>query len=75
MPLSLIIVDGVTPGSSRPILAIRDPDIIAAVCDLLLKRLTDKPTRKILSLHPPKALGSRRSPRQAAGECSEVAHD
>ena len=50
MPLSLIILEGPTPQTSHPVLATRDPSIIAVVRELLLKRLEDKPTGTILPL-------------------------
>jgi hypothetical protein len=53
MPLSLIILDGPTPQTSHPVLATRDPSIIAVMRELLLKRLEDKPTATILPLSRP----------------------
>ena len=54
MPLSLIILDGPTLQTSHPVLATSEPSILAVVRALLIERLEDKSTRKILPLSRPK---------------------
>lgn len=39
MSLFLTIFEGVTPSDARPLIAINDPEIIATVRDMLVKRL------------------------------------
>ena len=68
MPLSLVILEGLTTATSQPILATRDPQIIAVVRQLLLDRLADQPTSKIL---PFEDAGKR--PRREVGRKNE--HD
>lgn len=41
MAISLVIFEGPTPAKAKPILATRDPQIIAAVKRLILERLSD----------------------------------
>jgi hypothetical protein len=52
MSLFLTIFEGTTPADARPVVAISDADIIAAVRRLLFERLADKATRKIVQLKP-----------------------
>jgi len=52
MPLFLTICEGTTPADARPVVAISDADIIAAVRRLLFERLADKAKRKIVHLKP-----------------------
>lgn len=54
MPLFLTIFEGPTPLKARPILATRDPDIIATVRQLLMARLEGKPAGKVGPLRPRK---------------------
>jgi hypothetical protein len=50
MSLFLTIFEGTTPADARPVVAISDADIIAAVRRLLFERLADKATRKVVPL-------------------------
>jgi hypothetical protein len=50
MSLFLTIFEGTTPANARPVVAISDADIIAAVRRLLLERLADKAARKAVPL-------------------------
>jgi hypothetical protein len=50
MSLFLTIFEGTTPADARPVVAISDADIIAAVRRLLFERLADKATRKAVPL-------------------------
>ncbi len=50
MSLFLAIFEGTTPADARPVVAISDADIIAAVRRLLFERLADKATRKVVPL-------------------------
>lgn len=43
MAVSLVVFEGPTPSKARPVLATRDPYIIAALRRLLVERLTDEP--------------------------------
>ena len=52
MPLFLTIFEGATPATARPILAINDPAVMAAVRRLLLERLADAPVAKVSPLRP-----------------------
>ena len=52
MSLFLTIFEGTTPADARPIVAISDADIVATVRSLLLERLGDEPTRKVVHLKP-----------------------
>jgi hypothetical protein len=52
MPLFLTIFEGSTPADARPIVAIRDTDIIAAVRRLLFERLADNAKQKVVHLRP-----------------------
>jgi hypothetical protein len=62
MPLFVTIFEGNTPADARPVVAISDADIVATVRALLLERLADEPTRKIVHLKPmPKASRERDS--------------
>jgi hypothetical protein len=61
MSLSLIILDGPTPTTARPILATSDPDILAAVRQLLLQRLVDTPRGTVLPLHRPQVLSVKKA--------------
>jgi hypothetical protein len=54
MGLFLTIFEGDTPADAHPILAIRDPTILAAVRQLLLDRLADDPSGKVLPLKRPR---------------------
>jgi hypothetical protein len=49
MPLFLTLHEGSTPATARPIVAISDPGVIAAVRQLLIDRLADAPPGNVLS--------------------------
>ena len=50
MSLFLTIFEGTTPADARPVVAISDADIIAAVRRLLFERLADNVKRKVIHL-------------------------
>jgi hypothetical protein len=52
MSLFLTIFEGTTPADARPVVAISDADIIAAVRRLLFERLSDNAKHKVVHLKP-----------------------
>ena len=48
----LTIFEGTTPADARPVVAISDADIIAAVRRLLFERLADNAKQKVVHLKP-----------------------
>ncbi len=71
MPLFLTILDGATPDEAQPILAIRDPQILATVRAMVHARLTEEHPGKVVALAEPhiKAV-QRRGPRSGLLESS-----
>jgi hypothetical protein len=67
MSLFLTIFEGTTPADARPIVAISDADIVATVRSLLLERLADEPTRKIVHLKPRLEVSRERGTRDHEG--------
>jgi hypothetical protein len=55
MPLYLTILEGVTPAKARPILAIRDDEILATVRAMIAARLAGVPTETLVSPGPQEA--------------------
>jgi hypothetical protein len=68
MPLFLTIFEGTTPADARPIVAISDAEIVATVRSLLLERLADEPTRKIVQLKPMPKVSRERGTRDQVGQ-------
>ena len=50
MPLFVTVLEGRTPEDARPIHAIRDHKILAAVRAMISERLTDDPGDRVVSL-------------------------
>jgi hypothetical protein len=50
MPLFVTVLEGRTPEEARPILAIRDHKILAAVRTLISERLTEDHADRVVSL-------------------------
>jgi hypothetical protein len=50
MPLFVTVLEGRTPEDARPILAIRDHKILAAVRAMISERLTEAPVERVVSL-------------------------
>jgi hypothetical protein len=50
MPLFVTVLEGRTPEDARPILAIRDHKILAAVRAMISERLTDDPGDRVVTL-------------------------
>jgi hypothetical protein len=69
MPLFLTVFEGSTPATARPIVAISDPGVIAAVRQLRIDRLADAPLGNVLSLKRPKS--QQKSPRKRMDEGQE----
>jgi hypothetical protein len=67
-PLFLTIFEGTTPAAARPAVAISDADIIATVRSLLLERLVDEPTRKVVHLKPMPKVSRERGTRDQVGQ-------
>jgi hypothetical protein len=67
MSLFLTILEGTTPADARPIVAISDAEIVATVRSLLLERLADEPTRKLLHLKPVPKVSRERDTRDHEG--------
>jgi hypothetical protein len=71
MPLFLTIFEGSTPADARPIVAISDAAIIATVRSLLLERLRDEPTRKVVHLKPMPKPSRESGPRDQVGQSAD----
>jgi hypothetical protein len=54
MPLFVTVLEGRTPEDARPILAIRDHKILAAIRAMISERLTEDPNGRIVSLPKPR---------------------
>jgi hypothetical protein len=50
MPLFVTVLEGRTPEDARPILAIRDHKILAAVRAMISERLIEDPVDRVVSL-------------------------
>jgi hypothetical protein len=68
MSLFLTIFEGTTPADARPVVAINDAQIIATVRCLLLERLGDEPTRKVVHLKPMPKVSREHDTRHQVGQ-------
>jgi len=67
MPLFLTVLEGATPGTAKPILAIRDTEIIGVVRELINARLaTASPARPRMHAVP------QCTPQETQSEAEEV---
>jgi len=71
MPLFLTILEGTTPEEARPILAIRDAQILATVRAMVHARLAEEPRDNVISLARPRVKAvQRRRPHAGPPETS-----
>lgn len=76
MPLFLTILEGATPDEARPIMAIRDAQILATVRAMIHARLAAEPPDKVVSLSKPRVKAvPRRGPHSGPPETSPALED